>query len=95
MSKKKKFYVVVYDIRADRSRDKVSKLLEKYGIRVNYSVFECLFTEKQLLSVQEKVDKIINKRCDAVIYYHICLDCYTKIIYQPRRIVSPKLVDVV
>lgn len=92
---KKTFYVIAYDIKDDRIREKISKLLEKYGVRVNYSVFECLFTDKQFLSVQEKIGKLINKRSDNVIYYYICLDCYTKIVYQPQKAFKPQIVSVV
>ena len=37
-------YVVTYDIPNDKRRKKVSDLLEGYGRRVQYSVFECLLT---------------------------------------------------
>ncbi len=33
--------VIAYDIAEDRRRTQVSTLLEDYGVRVNYSVFEC------------------------------------------------------
>lgn len=95
MKAQKKFYVVVYDIKDNSPRDKVSKILEKYGQRVNYSVFECLFTEKQLLSVQTQIYNLICKNSDTVIYYSICLDCYTKIIYHPKRNPPPTIVKVV
>ena len=36
------FYLVCYDIVSDYRRNKVSQLLEGYGIRVQRSVFECL-----------------------------------------------------
>ena len=42
---KKIFCVVAYDIQDDRSRIQISKILEKYGTRINYSVFECMFTD--------------------------------------------------
>ena len=93
---KRIFYVVVYDIQDNRKREKVSKILEKYGIRVNYSVFECTFTEKQIQSVQEKIDTYIKRKVDRVIYYRLCLDCYTKIVYQPASIhSSPKIVTLI
>ena len=82
---KKMFYVVVYDIEKDRTRLKVSKILEKYGMRVNYSVFECMFTESQLDKVWEQTGSLIDLRSDTVIYYRVCIDCYTKIIYQPLK----------
>ncbi len=85
MRRKKKFYVVVYDIHDDKVRERVSKLLEKYGVRINFSVFECMFTEKQIETVQKNIGEKLDKRHDTVAYYPICLDCYTKIVYQPRK----------
>jgi len=37
-------YVVVYDISDDRERDRVDKVLKKFGFRVQKSVFECKLT---------------------------------------------------
>ena len=92
---KKTFCVVAYDIKEDRKRARVSKILEKYGIRVNFSVFECMFTDIQLLQVQEKIKKILDKRSDTVIYYPICVNCYTKIIYQPAHRQTSRIIEIV
>ena len=92
---KKTFCVVAYDINEDRKRARVSKILEKYGIRVNFSVFECMFTDIQLLQVQEKIKKILDKRSDTVIYYPICVNCYTKIIYQPAHRQTSRTIEIV
>lgn len=92
---KKTFCVVTYDIKEDRKRARVSKILEKYGIRVNFSVFECMFTDIQLLQVQEKIKKILDKRSDTVIYYPICVNCYTKIIYQPAHRQTSRTIEIV
>ena len=92
---KKTFCVVAYDIKEDRKRARVSKILEKYGIRVNFSGFECMFTDIQLLKVQEKIKKILDKRSDTVIYYPICVNCYTKIIYQPAHRQTSRTIEIV
>ena len=92
---KKTLCVVAYDIKEDRKRARVSKILEKYGIRVNFSVFECMFTDIQLLQVQEKIKKILDKRSDTVIYYPICVNCYTKIIYQPAHRQTSRTIEIV
>lgn len=92
---KKTFCVVAYDIKEDRKRARVSKILEKYGIRVNFSVFECMFTDIQLLQVQEKIKKILDKRSDTVIYYPICVNCYTKITYQPAHRQTSRTIEIV
>ena len=45
--KRKHFYVVTYDIGDDKRRQKVVKLLESIGTRMNFSVFECMLTDVQ------------------------------------------------
>ncbi len=75
---------MVYDIRNDKNRERVSKMLERYGVRVNFSVFECLFTDKQLQATQKLTGECTHAQGDSVVYYPICLDCYTKILYQPK-----------
>jgi len=92
---KKIFCIVAYDIENDKQRTQTAKLLEKYGTRVNYSVFECLFTDKQFSSVKESIKKKIDSRNDTVIYYTVCIDCYSKIVYEPVRRQSARLVKVV
>lgn len=95
MKQRKKLYVVAYDLQDDRSRNKVAKLLGRYGVRVNFSVFECLFTEKQLQSLLERMEKLIDKRTDRIIFYPICLNCYVGIIRQPKWKVKAAQVDIV
>ena len=34
-------YIVSYDITSNKLRRKIAKELENYGVRVQYSVFEC------------------------------------------------------
>lgn len=85
MRAKKIFYIVAYDVVDNKRRCRVSQLLEKYGIRVNYSVFECMFTERQFGTVQQKIKKLIHPKEDTVIYYPCCVNCFTKIVYQPCR----------
>lgn len=81
----KKFCVVAYDISDDKRRKKVIKTIEKYGRRINYSVFECLFTDTQLRKVQQQVSMIIDHYEDSVIFYPLCLDCFSKAVYFPDR----------
>ena len=80
MKATKKFVVVAYDITATKRRNKVVSILEKYGIRSNKSAFECMLTENQLAKVIESIGSIIPPSKDNVIYYRLCLDCYSKII---------------
>lgn len=83
MRAKKKFVVVAYDIANDKRRSYVVKILEKVGTRVNNSVFECILTDAQFEKLKKAIWSKIDEREDQVVYYSICVDCYTKIIYQP------------
>ena len=85
MRAKKNFIVIAYDISDDRRRNHVVKLLEKVGLRINFSVFECLLTENQYIRLQQAIGKEIKPKEDSVVYYPICLDCYYKIVYQPKE----------
>lgn len=81
----KRLIVVAYDISNDRRRAKAVKILEKVGVRVNFSVFECMLTSKQYESLQKDLLQVIALKEDTVVYYPICMDCYSQIVYQPRK----------
>ena len=83
--KHKHFYVVAYDIGDNKRRDKVMKLMESMGARVNYSVFECMLTEVQYKRMVEKLSKIVVVPDDWVNVYPICTECYARIRYIPER----------
>jgi len=73
------FVLISYDIQDDKKRMRVSKLLENYGTRVQYSVFECLITPEQLKEIQEKTKKIIDLNTDSIRFYPICENCVSRI----------------
>ena len=94
MSRAKKiFCIVAYDIADDRRRVRIVKVLEKYGVRVNYSVFECMFTENQYLKVQQTLKEKMKEKEDTIIYYPVCVNCFTKIVYQPACKTTIKTVE--
>jgi CRISPR-associated protein Cas2 len=95
MRAKKNFIVVAYDVADDRRRAKVVKLLEKVGIRVNFSVFECMLTDSQYLKLRLALEKVICLKEDRIIYYPICVDCYSKIVHQPDNHVTYERVVVI
>ncbi|MER3447206.1 MAG: CRISPR-associated endonuclease Cas2 [Candidatus Dadabacteria bacterium] len=71
--------ILVYDIADDRKRTKLFKILEGYGIPVQFSVFECELSDENFLLIRDKVERIINKNEDSVIYYDICPRCRHRI----------------
>ena len=73
-------YLISYDISNDKRRKKLSDLLDKYGQRVNYSVYECVLTQTKLdrLLYEIELQKLIDKKYDSLRFYHICKNCTPK-----------------
>lgn len=70
------FYVVCFDISDDRTRYRVAKVLKGYGYRVQKSVFECpRLTEKKLLTLMDRLDRLIDHTTDTVRFYRQCETC--------------------
>lgn len=83
--KHKHFYVVTYDISDSKRRDKVMKIMEAAGTRMNYSVFECMMTETQYKKLVERLSKIVMAKEDWINIYPLCTECYARIQYLPER----------
>ena len=74
------FYLVTYDIADDQRRTKVAKILEDFGDRVQYSVFEMeLERMDQVDEMQARLAKVIDPELDGVRIYFLCQGCRTKI----------------
>jgi len=90
---RKQFYVIAYDIGNNKRRTKLVQLLENYGLRVNYSVFECMLTTKQLHLLQDEVNKLIHPQKDNVLFYRLCLKCFSKKqVFPPKKEIDNGLV---
>lgn len=83
MRARKRFVVIVYDISDTRRRNKIVTAIKKYGGRINLSVFECMLTDSDFTRLKAEIGRHIDVRTDQVVYYRLCVDCYTAITYQP------------
>jgi len=72
---KRTFYLVAYDIPSDRRRTKVHKVLCGFGQWTQYSVFELFLTDKELVALQHKLEKLINPQEDSLRLYPLCAGC--------------------
>jgi CRISPR-associated protein Cas2 len=72
------FYIISYDIPDDKRRTEVAKILEGFGDRRQYSVFECHLTDKQMERLWKKLDKAIEPTQDSILVYTICKACVKK-----------------
>lgn len=53
-------HTILFSIADDKRRSKIVKLLEQCGVRINYSVFECMLTRQQTKELQAGIEKIID-----------------------------------
>ncbi|MCR4290567.1 MAG: CRISPR-associated endonuclease Cas2, partial [Candidatus Scalindua sp.] len=60
------FVVVVYDISNNKRRTKLFKALKNFGTPIQFSAFECILNEKNLLEMQEIISKITERGKDKV-----------------------------
>jgi CRISPR-associated protein Cas2 len=75
----RQFVLVVYDISDDRRRTRLHDRLLDYGSPVQYSVFECLLSARELARLRRMVKKVTRPRLDDVRYYFLCAACREKI----------------
>ena len=83
------FYLVAYDVVADRRRAKLARALEAIGERVQESVFEAYLTEAELTSLLKKAGKLLNPKEDSLRAYLLCGACSAKVRTVGRAQVTP------
>ena len=72
------FYLVSYDISDDRVRARLAHLLEGYGQRVQYSVFELWLTERELDRLQARLTDAVEAE-GTVRLYALCAACRERV----------------
>ena len=72
----KNYYLLVYDISDDRNRDKLYRELLKYGVRVQYSVFELYISENLLQKFIKRITPYITDSTDTIIIYPLTREEY-------------------
>lgn len=74
-SREARFLCVTYDISHDKRRNRVYKTLKRYGLPVQYSVFECWLSDRQLAELREELARIVDED-DSVRFYDLCNACH-------------------
>lgn len=70
---------VSYDIIDDKQRTRLAKKLLNFGQRVQYSVFECDLTKKQIAEMKKQILPLLDKAKDSLRIYRICDTCRKQI----------------
>ena len=73
-------YIVSYDITSNKLRRKIAKELENYGLRVQYSVFECDLDSPRFEEMYKKLIRLMASVEDGSIrIYSLCPKCSGKL----------------
>lgn len=72
-------FLVAYDIRDHKRLAKIAKTCEDYGVRVEYSVFECDLSEENFMAMWSELLKIADEEDDALLAYRLCGACVKNI----------------
>lgn len=70
--------LICYDVEDDSRRKRVSDQLEQWGTRVNYSVFECMLSDRERLRLLLLIESLVDIQKDCVLSYVVCRKCYLK-----------------
>jgi len=76
---KNMLHIVAYDVSDARRLRQVAKICLNYGVRVEYSVFECDLTEELFQKLWHDLHAVIDPDEDAILAYKICGSCVRRI----------------
>jgi CRISPR-associated protein Cas2 len=79
-----RLYAVAYDIVDDACRTRVAQVLEGYGNRVQWSVFECLLDPAQLAELRARLLSEIDSQEDSVRFYPLCARCRQRVVWHGK-----------
>ena len=69
-------YAIAYDIADDKRRVRLAKMLEDFGDRVQYSLFEAvLHKSDELAELERRIWAVIDPEEDSVRIYALCRQC--------------------
>lgn len=72
-------YVISYDISSNKRRARTARVLSDFGTRVQFSVFECELSPKQVADLQERLAAVAGPASDSLRIYAICDACAKRV----------------
>jgi CRISPR-associated protein Cas2 len=67
--------IIAYDVADDRRRYHLCKTLERYGIRIQYSIFELSLKPKDLYKLVDHLTGLIDNTEDRLLVMQLCGGC--------------------
>lgn len=88
-------WVIAYDSPCDKRRRKLATLLEGYGVRVQYSVFECQLRPETLEQLRRRLERLIQPEVDRVRLWPLSSRCCARILNLGSNVPAPGFADIV
>lgn len=84
------FTVIAFDIVDDRTRYRVVRILKRYAVRIQKSVFEApKLAPNAFQRLREDLERVIDTDEDKIRYYFLCGTCRGRIELSGRGTVTP------
>ncbi len=77
-----RWWIVSYDIADDRRRGRIAEILEGYGQRVQWSVFECALEDAVLEELRARLRAEVDGDEDSLRCYPLCPWCRERASWQ-------------
>jgi len=74
------YYIIAYDVRNDKRRANIFKILKEYASSVQNSVFEGYITREDLIKLKYRLKKQMNEKEDSICMYSLCAGCRKQIV---------------
>lgn len=84
--------IVAYDIAAPKRLGKVARLCEEFGLRVQYSIFECHLTEEEFDELWLRLLDLIDADEDRVVAYRLDAKAAKRTMTAGTMVCSEKVV---
>lgn len=84
--------LVAYDICDDKRLRAVARVCEDFGVRVQYSLFECRLEEEEFTDLWLKLLEEIDEKHDRIVAYKIDARCARETLAAGTMVCSEKVV---
>lgn len=85
MAEGRQWYLVCYDIRDPKRWRRCFSLLKGYGEGLQYSVFRCRLTKRQLERMRWEMERELDPE-DSLMIVGLCGSCTSKLIARNTRV---------
>lgn len=84
--------IIAYDIADPKRLNQVARTCEDFGVRVQYSVFECHLEEDELARLWARLTHIIDPTEDRIVAYRLDAQCARQTLTAGTMVCSERVV---